>query len=75
MQRYSVQPRDKIFVKNCGFLSIAKNMGENIGKNISKSLTSKYSQNLLIMVNNLQQMRLKLLQEDSFKKQRKQSPN
>ena len=74
MQRYSVQPRDKIFVKSCGFLSIAKNMGENIGKNISKGLNSKYSQNLLIMVNNLQQMRLKLLQEDSFKKQRKQAP-
>ena len=74
MQRYSVQPRDKMFVKSCGFLSIAKNMGENIGKNISKSLNSKYSQNLLIMVNNLQQMRLKLLQEDSFKKQRKQAP-
>ena len=74
MQRYSVQPRDKIFVKSYGFLSIAKNMGENIGKNISKGLNSKYSQNLLIMVNNLQQMRLKLLQEDSFKKQRKQAP-
>ena len=74
MQRYSVQPRDKIFVKSYGFLSIAKNMGEKIGKNISKSLNSKYSQNLLIMVNNLQQMRLKLLQEDSFKKQRKQAP-
>ena len=74
MQRYSVQPRDKIFVKSCGFLSIAKTMGENIGKNISKSLNNKYSQNLLIMVNNLQQMHLKLLQEDSFKKQRKQAP-
>ena len=29
--RYSVQPRDRIFVKGYRFLSFAKNMGENIG--------------------------------------------
>ena len=43
--RYSVKPRDRIFVKGYGFLSFAKNMGKNIGKNISKNLSSKYSQN------------------------------
>ena len=43
MTRYSVQPRDRIFVKGCGFLSFTKNMGKNIGKNISKNLSSKYS--------------------------------
>ena len=47
MMRYSVQPRDQIFVKCHGFLSFAKNMGKNIGKNISKILSSKYSQKLL----------------------------
>ena len=47
MMRYSVQPRDGIFVKGYGFLSFAKNMGKNIGKNISKSLIGKYSQKLL----------------------------
>ena len=36
MLRYSVQPRDRIFVKGYGFLSFAKNMVKNIGKNISK---------------------------------------
>ena len=41
--RYSVQPRDRIFVKGYGFLSLAKNMGKNIGKNISKNVSSKYS--------------------------------
>ena len=35
MTRYSVQPRDRIFVKGSGFLSFAKNMGRNIGKNLS----------------------------------------
>ena len=39
MTRYSVQPRDWIFGKSYGFLSLAKNMGGNIGKNLS----SKYS--------------------------------
>ena len=45
--RYSVQPRDQIFLKSYGFLSFAKNMGKNIGKNRSKNLSSKYSQKLL----------------------------
>ena len=36
MTRYSVEPRDWIFVKGCGVLSFAKNVGKNIGKNISK---------------------------------------
>ena len=47
MTRYSVQPRDQIFVKGYGFFSFAKNMGRNIGKNISKNLSSKYSQKLI----------------------------
>ena len=39
MARYTIQPRDRIFVKAHGFLSFAKNMGNNIGKNISKNLS------------------------------------
>ena len=37
--RYSIEPRDKIYVKRCGFLSFAKNMGKN--------LNNKYGQKLL----------------------------
>ena len=37
--RYSIQPRDRIYVKGSGFLSFAKNMG--------KSLSNKYGQKLL----------------------------
>ena len=44
MTRYSVQQRNRIFVKGHGFFSFVKNMGGNIGKNISKKLSSKYSQ-------------------------------
>ena len=44
MTRYSVQLRDRIFVKGYGFLTLARNMGRNIGKNVSKNLLSKNSQ-------------------------------
>ena len=37
MTRYLTEPRDQIFVKGYGFLSLAKNMGKNIGKDISKT--------------------------------------
>ena len=37
--RYSIEPRDRIYVKASGFLSFAKNMG--------KILSNKYSQKLL----------------------------
>ena len=47
MTRYSVQPRDRIFVKGHGFLSYSKNMGKNIGKNISKNVSGKYSKILI----------------------------
>ena len=36
---YSIQPRDRIYVKEYGFLSFAKNMDKN--------LSNKYSQKLL----------------------------
>ena len=32
MMKYSVQPRDLIFVKGYGFLPFAKNMGKHIVK-------------------------------------------
>ena len=37
--RYSIEPRDRIYVKGCRFLSFPKNMG--------KSLSNKYGQKLL----------------------------
>ena len=36
--RYSIEPRDRIYVKGYGFLSFAKNMGKN--------LSNKYGQKL-----------------------------
>ena len=46
--RYSIEPRDRIYVKGYGFLSFAKNMG--------KCLSNKYGQKLLDSAKNLQQM-------------------
>ena len=43
MMRYSVKSRDRIFVKDYGFLSFAQNRGKNIGK----SFSGKQSQKLL----------------------------
>ena len=37
--RYSIEPKDRIYVRGCGFLSFAKN--------IAKNLSNKYSQKLL----------------------------
>ena len=42
MMRYSVQPRDWVFVKGYGFLFFVKNMCKNIVKNTSKNLSGKY---------------------------------
>ena len=58
--RYSVEPRDRIYVKGYGFLSFAKNMGNN--------LSNKYAQKLFDSVKKLQQMQQKLPQKEQFKK-------
>ena len=67
MTHYSIEPRDRIFLKCYGFLSFAKYMSKNIGKNISKNLSGKYSQRLLGHAKNLQQMQLKQVQKKFHK--------
>ena len=62
--RYSIEPRDKIYVKRYGSLSFGKNMG--------KSLSNKYGQKLLYSTKNLQQIQLKQHLKEQFKKQLKQ---
>ena len=44
MTRYSVQPRDLIFVKGYGFLSFAKKLVKYIDEYLNKCLSGKYSQ-------------------------------
>ena len=68
MTRYLVQARDRIFVRGYGIVSFAKYVDNDIGKNSS----GKFCQKLLDQSNNLQQMRLKLIQKYQFKKQQKE---
>ena len=38
--RYSIEPRDRIYVKEYGFLSFAKNMGKSLGNKYGQKLDS-----------------------------------
>ena len=46
--RYSIEPKDRIYVKRYGFLSFPKNMGKNVSR--------KYDQKRLVSAKNQQQM-------------------
>ena len=39
--RYSIKPRDRIYVKGHGFLSFSKNMGRNLSNNTVKIDSAK----------------------------------
>ena len=41
MQQYSVEPRDRIFLKAYGYLYFARNIGKNIRKNLSSTCSLK----------------------------------
>ena len=53
--RYSVEPRERRYVKGYGFLSFAKNMGAHATR-VAKNLNNKYGQKLVDTAKNLQQM-------------------
>ena len=44
--RYSIEPRDRIYAKDFGFLSFAKNIGTHATK-VAKNISNKYSQKIL----------------------------
>ena len=62
--RYSIEPRDRIYVKGYGFLFFTKNMG--------KSLSNNYGQKLLDSAKKSTTDAKKQLQKQQFKKQQKQ---
>ena len=41
--RYSIEPKDRIYVKGYGFLSLAKNISTDATK-VAKVMSNKYSQ-------------------------------
>ena len=42
--RYSIEPRERRYVKRCGFLSFARNLGTHATK-VAKNLNNKYGIN------------------------------
>ena len=44
--RYSIEPRNRIYVKGYGFLSSAKNIGTHAAK-VAKNSSNKYSRKIL----------------------------
>ena len=62
--RDSIEPRDRIYVKEYGFLSFAKNMG--------KSLSNKYGQKLLDSAKKSRTNAIKTASKRAIQKQQKQ---
>ena len=58
---YSIEPKDRIYVKGYGFLSFAKNMGKNLSK--------KQDQKLLDSAKKSTQMQQKLFEKEQLTKQ------
>ena len=44
--RYSIEPRERRYVKGYGFLSFARNIGTHAAK-VAKNMSNKYSQKLV----------------------------
>ena len=61
---YSIEPRDRIYVKRYRFLSFAKNMGKN--------LSNKYSQKPLDTVKKSTTDAIKTASQKAIQKQQKQ---
>ena len=68
MTRYPVQPRDQTFVEDYEIYLLLKICVKILVKIQVKTLVANTVNKFLIMIKNLQQMHLKLLLKDQFKK-------
>ena len=68
MTRYPVQPRDQIFVEGYEIYLLLKILAKILVKIQVKTLVANTVKKFLIIIKNLQQMHLKLLLKDQFKK-------
>ena len=62
--RYSIEPKNRIYVKWCGFLSSAKNIGKN--------MVNKYSKKLLDSAKIFTTNAIETASKRAIKKQQKQ---
>ena len=65
--RYSIEPRDRIYVKGYKFLTFAKNIGKNLSGQYSQKLFDSAKNVLLCVQLKLLQMHLNLFQNEQFK--------
>ena len=68
---YSIEPREKRYVKGYGFLSFARHLGTHSIK-VAKNLNNKYGQKLADSAKKSATDAFKLLAKEQFKKQMKQ---
>ena len=68
---YLIESRERGYVKGYGVLFFARNLGTYSIK-VAKKLNNKYGQKLADSAKNLEQMHLKLIAKEQFKKQLKQ---
>ena len=50
--RYSIEPRDRIYVKCYGFLSFVKNMGKNLSNKYGEKLIDTAKKSITIVIRN-----------------------
>ena len=62
--RYSIEPRDRIYVKGYGFMSFAKNIGKN--------LSNKYSQKIIDTTKKSAMNAIKTASEQAIQKLQRQ---
>ena len=72
MTRYPVQPRDQTFVEDYEIYLLLKICAKILVKIQVKTLVANTVNKFLIMIKDLQQMHLKLLLKDQFKKYQKE---
>ena len=68
---YSIEPRDKIYLKSYGFLLFAENIGKNAAK-VVKKISNNYSQKLLHSAEKSIIDAIKTASKKQFKKLQKQ---
>ena len=69
--RYSIEPRERRYVKGYGFLSFARNIGTHRTK-VAKNMSKKYNQKLVDTAKKPATDAIRLLQKEQFKKQLEQ---
>ena len=60
--RYSIEPRDRIYVKGYGFLSFAKNIGKNLSNKYSPKIIDRAKKSTTDAIKTASQQAIQKLQ-------------